>query len=265
MKKLKVLGVAAAAIGMFSLTSCLGKGENTQTIYGLGRVEFSMDAFGNVVTDDYGSVAYSPSFAGLNVGDFVMYYGTLNYDTQPSNRYMTVDVEQNGFARLSRWYSDSQLTDKEVVLPNESTITQASFAIIYAAVSTELAGNFIHSADQHVFISTAYKDIPNDREFSYQLSYDGNMTTTNSDGRKVYDLYLRAIVTEEGDNVENNYSYTEVFDLTQFLSRATQIARSEGDDRIYLRLNYPSAFNADSTSITWTQTDPAAYPVLAEQ
>ena len=98
MKKLKVLGVAAAAVGMISLTSCLGDGKNTSTVYGLGVVEFSMDAFGNVVTDDYGTVAYSPAFAGLNAGDYVVYTGMIDYDTQTSNKYMTVDVEQNGFA-----------------------------------------------------------------------------------------------------------------------------------------------------------------------
>ena len=264
MKKLKVLGVAAAAVGMISLTSCLGDGKNTSTVYGLGVVEFSMDAFGNVVTDDYGTVAYSPAFAGLNAGDYVVYTGMIDYDTQTSNKYMTVDVEQNGFARLSRWYSDPMQGDMKTPLPNEALVTEALFAQIYANLGTS-SGAFIHSANQNVFIQTAYKDIPNDRKFSYQLFYDADMETVGVDGRKVYDLYLRATVSDPGENVEANYSYTDVFDLNQFLSRATQIARSKGDERIYIRLNYANSFNADTTEVTYKQAEVAAYPVFQEQ
>ena len=110
-----------------------------------------------------------------------------------------------------------------------------------------------------------YKDIPNDRKFAYQLFYDADMETVGVDGRKVYDLYLRATVSDPGENVEANYSYTDVFDLNQFLSRATQIARSEGDERIYIRLNYANSFNADTTEVTYKQAEVAAYPVFQEQ
>ena len=177
---------------------------------------------------------------------------------------MTVDVEQNGFARLSRWYSDPMQGDMKTPLPNEALVTEALFAQIYANLGTS-SGAFIHSANQNVFIQTAYKDIPNDRKFAYQLFYDADMETVGVDGRKVYDLYLRATVSDPGENVEANYSYTDVFDLNQFLSRATQIARSEGDERIYIRLNYANSFNADTTEVTYKQAEVAAYPVFQEQ
>ena len=44
MKKLKVLGLAAIAAGMFSLTSCLDGGGNTSSGMALGYSTLSMDA-----------------------------------------------------------------------------------------------------------------------------------------------------------------------------------------------------------------------------
>lgn len=263
MRKLKVFGLAAAALGMVTLTSCLGDGGNTQTAMGYGVVDFDLNAFGNVVKDDYGTVLYSPAFAGLNVGDFVVYYATIDWDAQTSNNYITATVEQNGFARLDRYYSDSMKTDTAVVKPNESVITEAAF--IQTGVQTANGFDaYVLRANSHAFLTTAFKNVPSDREFSYELTYDGNLRPTQVEGNNVYDLYLRATVTDEGDNVESNYSYSFAFDLTSFLSRTIAQERSAGEDFVYVRLNYPNAFNSDSTKITWKQTDVAKFPIPKE-
>lgn len=263
MRNVTLYGLAAAAAGMLALTSCLGDGSNTQTAMGYGVVDFDMNAFGNVVKDDYGTVLYSTAFAGLNVGDFVMYYATIDWDAQTSSNYITATVDQNGFARLDRYYSDPIKTDTSKVLTNETTITEAAF--IQTGIQTSNGFDaYVLRANSHAFLTTAFQNVPSDREFSYELTYDGDLRPVQVEGNNVYDLYLRATVTDEGDNVESNYSYAFVFDLSSFLSRTIAQERAEGEDYVYVRLWYPKAFNSDSTQITWDKTDVAKFPIPQE-
>lgn len=263
MRKFKVYGLAAAALGMVTLTSCLGEGNNTQTMMGYGVVDFDLNAMGNVVKDDYGTVVYSPAFSGLTVGDFIVYYALIDRDAQTSTKYITATVEQNGFARLTNYYSVPEKTDTETVLPDEAAISEAAF-IQTGLQATGGYDAYILRANSHVFVATGFENIPSDRTFTFELTYDGDLLPTQVDANNVYDLYLRAKVKEKGSNVESGYSFTTVFDLTAFLSRTIAQERSAGREAVYVRLNYPYAFNSDSTQITWKQTDVAKFPVPVE-
>ena len=144
-------------------------------------------------------------------------------------------------------------------MPNEAAINEAAFIQTYSGNDV-----YVLRANSHAFIRAAFKETPSDREFFYELTYDGDLRPTQVGENNVYDLYLRATVMEEGDNVESSYSYDFVFDLSTFLSRTIAQERSAGENYVYVRLNYPNAFNSDSTQITWKQTDVAKFPIPSE-
>ena len=259
MKKLKVLGLAAIAAGMFSLTSCLDGSGNSSTGGGYGVVDLDMDVLGNVVKDDYGTKVYSTGFANLNPGDFVVYYCSIDWDTQPSNKYITATVGQGQVAKLDKWSTDSYITDTTIVMPNEMAISQSDF--IQTAI-----GNvpYILRANSHAFIATSFKNIPSDQTISYDLSYDGALEPVKVNDINVYDFYLRATKVGEGKKTEQDYTPVNVFDLRGFLDRAISKERAAGAQKVNVRVNYIKEFSKDSTSWEWGKSDVASFPIPSE-
>ena len=95
MKKLKVLGLAAIAAGMFSLTSCLDGGGNQQTIPNLfAIVDYSSTMKTLLYPSGFyplymSSIANDPTYSA---GDCVIANVQIDYDS-PDN----ANVSTNGF------------------------------------------------------------------------------------------------------------------------------------------------------------------------
>ena len=259
MKKLKVLGLAAFAAGMETLTSCLDGGGNTSTGGGYGVVDFDMNAMGNVVKDDYGTVVYSTGFSNLSQGDFVVYYSTIDWDNQPSDKYITATVGQGQAGKLDKWSTSPSLTDTSVVMSNEMAISEVGF--IQTAFGNEV---YALRANSHAFIASIFKNIPSDQTISYDLSYDGNLETVQENGVNVYDFFLRATKVGEGKKTEQDCPFTNVFDLNQFLYRAISKERSAGAKKVNVRVNFIKEFSKDSTSWVWGKSEIASFPIPSE-
>lgn len=259
MKKLKFLGLAAIAAGMVSLTSCLDGGGNSSTGGGFGVVDFDLDAMGNVVKDDYGTKVYSTGFANLNPGEYVMYYCSIDWDAQPSSKYITASVGQGQVAKFDKWSTDSYITDTASVLPNEIAMSKVGF------VQTPINNvPYVLRANSHVFVTSTLKNMPSDQVISYDLSYDGALEPVQVEGVNVYDFYLRATKVGEGKKTEQDIPVVNVFDFNSFLNRAISKERAAGAKVVNVRLNYIKEFSKDSTSWEWDKSDIAPFPIPSE-
>lgn len=94
MKKLKVLGLAAIAAGMFSLTSCLDGGGNTQQLSSYAIVDYSSTMRTLIYPLGYyplylSTVANDPTYSA---GDCVLANFTVDFDS-PEN----ANANTNGF------------------------------------------------------------------------------------------------------------------------------------------------------------------------
>lgn len=108
MKKLKVLGLAAIAAGMFSLTSCLDGGGNTQQLSSYAIVDYSSTMRTLIYPLGYyplylSTVANDPTYSA---GDCVLANFTVDFDSPEK-----ANANTNGFyvADRSSFFSISKI------------------------------------------------------------------------------------------------------------------------------------------------------------
>ncbi len=126
MKKLKVLGLAAIAAGMFSLTSCLDGGGNTQQLSSYAIVDYSSTMRTLIYPLGYyplylSTVANDPTYSA---GDCVLANFTVDFDS-PENAnantngfYVATGAASSPLAKYSLDFSplDSTALDNELLL-----------------------------------------------------------------------------------------------------------------------------------------------------
>lgn len=255
MKKLKALGLAAMAAGMFSLTSCLDGGGNTQSGSALGYATFNMDAGGIVVTDDFGSVVASGTFnTQLSGGEYVAYAYSVDWDSQTSNKYTVATV--SGINKFTEVYTQSSITDTTALLSNELPVQKLAVQM-YSV-------DYAFTANNHIFMSVYHEDVPSDMKTQYELSYDSSADPAIVGGKRVYDFYLRAMKIADGEKVKENVPFTNVYDLSQFLSRMRSVEKAAGNTSVNIRINYINKLGDDYSSSKKEQSDVISFIIPNE-
>ena len=126
MKKLKVLGLAAIAAGMFSLTSCLDGGGNTQQLSSYAIVDYSSTMRTLIYPLGYyplyvATIANDPTYSA---GDCVLANFTVDFDSADNANastngfYVATGAASSPLAEYDLNYSplDSMALDNELLL-----------------------------------------------------------------------------------------------------------------------------------------------------
>mgnify|MGYP000609324888 CR=1 FL=1 len=125
MKKLKVLGLAAIAAGMFSLTSCLDGGGNTQQLSSYAIVDYSSTMRTLIYPLGYyplyvATIANDPTYSA---GDCVLANFTVDFDSADNANastngfYVATGAASSPLAKYDLSYSplDSMALDNELL------------------------------------------------------------------------------------------------------------------------------------------------------
>lgn len=262
MKKLKVLGLAAVAAGMFSLTSCLDGGSNTQTIPDLfAIVDYSSSSMNKLlypVGYPYSSMPlYIASIANdveYSAGDCVLSYVQLDYDSPDNanaatNGYYVATGEAS--SPLTPYYLDFAPLDS-TALTDELLLSDSGCGLLVSPNHKKLI--FI---PQFASVLTDQKNT-----YTVTMDYDQEPETVDYTDR-VYTLCLRAQKREEGKAPTlNNIIDPIAVEASQFYSMLKSKESAAGKDVVSFRVKYPLTFNADSTKIaTWGYSDISQFSI----
>ena len=221
MKKLKVLGLAAIAAGMFSLTSCLDGGGNTQQL------------------SSYAIVDYSSTMRTLiyPLGYYPLYVATIA-NASTNGFYVATGAASSPLAKYDLSYSplDSMALDNELLLSGSES------ALLFS-------NNY-----KRIVVIPTFTSVLTDQKNTYIMSMDSNQEPETVDGTdRVYTLCLRAQKREEGKapTISNAMDPIAVEGGTLY-SMLKGKESAAGKKIVSYRVKYPLTFNADSTKIaTW--------------
>lgn len=246
MKKLKVLGLAAMAASMFSLISCLDSGSNTSSGTVFGYAQYNTTAGRTIVSDDYGSAYASTSFdSQLSGGAYVSFYAEINYDEQTSSSYLAVTA--SSITKYPEYTLSSAMQDTTSLMTNETTIDAIS--LVTAGSSSDIYYAF--TANKHAFVGVTHADVPSDMDTDYEFFYNASIDPITVDGNRVYELYVRAIKTDEGDNTTTDLTVIGAYDLTYFLNRTLALEKNAGNSNIYFRFRYINSIDSETNTGTF--------------
>ena len=153
------------------------------------------------------------------------------------------------------WPLDSQWTDTTKVLKNEVLTESLLKRNAYIRGRLFLWSNHTETESQ---------------QDSFMMSYDPEKMYTAENGKRIYNLYLRAIkkVTEkeEGSEGEEGTEPTEeektvkvlitnAFNIEEFYNKAKAFEEENGEKEVAIAINYASAYNKDTTACLWSVTD----------
>ena len=239
------------------LTSCLG-GSNISEGVGYGVLDWGgSTGMIPVLKSSYGFFSGSSVMSLFNTGAMEMggcyaYYYRIDYD-QPENSssiveangYQTVTILNYG--ELSKYSVIPHINDITQVLPDEIPLVKACNGLDYV-----LGYLFLSHTVNH----------PEDWKLTWEMSYDYSTLTTPTEenGKRYYELYIRARVESKSDktsNIQNDYS--NVYSMGDFFTLAASNERtllgtsySESNSQFNIRFNFVSDLNEETNSITWS-------------
>ena len=243
-------------LSVFFLTSCL-EGSNVREEIGYGLLDWGgSNGMTPVLKSSMGyfsgaSVISLVNNGSMDIGSCYAYYYRIDYD-QPENSASIVDL--NGYqtvtildyGELSKYYVSPYLSDITQILPSEMPIMKACNGLDYV-----LGYLFISHTVSH----------PEDWKLTWEMSYDYAtlMTPMEGNGKRYYDLYLRARVQTPGEKTSKvEIPYTNVYYMGDFLSLAASNERSmlggsysENSSQFTVRFNYVSEFDEEMNTMTW--------------
>lgn len=246
MKKLKVLGLAAIAAGMFSLTSCLDGGGNTQQLSSYAIVDYSSTMRTLIYPLGYyplyvATIANDPTYSA---GDCVLANFTVDFDS-PENAsastngfYVATGVATSPLARYDLDFSPLDST----VLDNELLLSGSESALLFS-------NNY-----KKIVVIPTFASILTDQKNTYNISMDYDQEPETVDGtERVYTLCIRAQKQEEGKapTISNAMDPIAV-EGGPLYSMLKSKESAAGKKLVSYRVKYPLTFNSDSTKIaTW--------------
>ena len=256
------LYVSGLFLSVIWMTSCM-KGSNVSEGIACGVVGTSSKNYSIVLKTSWEDL-YSTTInsTGLFEGDCCIFqyrYDADSPENSPSaiaaNGYYTISILN--IDKVQKYYL-SPVNNISTILPNEVPLMRGYDY-----------GDFI---ENHLFI-THLVNQPSDMELNWTLSGDeSTMPTIDGDSRRYYDLYIRATVKKEGDNVKTDKYYTIAYYMYNYLSAAASKEKSllgnsysASSSNFTLRFNYVSALDEETNTITWqsdSQDVPIAYFLL---
>ncbi len=227
MKSFRIIEVAVFITGLIMFTSCLGSSEGSSSGAGFGYASLKKDV-GIVVTDDFGSAIVSEAFNVLNGGEYVSYYGVVDWGAQTSTDYTIAMISK--LERYPEIPTYITITDSTTVLSQELPIDH-----IFVNQINEL---YVLTANKHMFMVATHKNVPSDIKTDYYFSYDDNVEPSIVGNVRVYDFYLRAVKVADGTKVSTDTSIMGAYDLSTFLNQKRPVEKTLGNLAVNIRIHY---------------------------
>lgn len=262
MKKLKFLGMAAAAAGMVLLTSCMD-GNNEQTGPGAGIVDTSSKSFKRLI---YMGDNFFPLYVSriandmaIEDGSFILFNYTINGD-QPenvnsaANGYMVAALNDEPFVIKDGFSSQSMLQDTTKTMEKE-----------LLAISVQFSSPVKSDRYEKMVVAPIFKEALTEQKNEYYLSW--SQTPEVIENNRVYTMFVRSVKKEDGKAPTlNNWGEYRAFDVMSFMSMAKSQEKAADKKQINLRIAYASKFNSDSTKVTeWGKSEIYSIPILEEK
>lgn len=256
MKKLKVLGLAAIAAGMVTLTSCLDGGGNSHTLQVYGVIDYSSTFKPLLYTG--GDILYMSNVASdpnFSAGDCVAAYATVDLDS-PEN----ANVSTNGYyvatgpvASIGKG-NFSFATLDSTALSDELLVSNVGMWPLIKSVNY-----------RKILAIPQFETALTEQKNSYRLTfdYDQEPVTVNSTER-VYTLCLRCQKLEDGKApTVNGAADIKAFDAEQFYSTVKSRESAAGKKIASFQIKYAKGFNSDSTKVTtWGTSDIVQFSIV---
>lgn len=229
---------------LIGLTACIGDEAGTIYYYRWGVVQDQPMRCIHTVDDQGNSFVISSSDfenqAEWKAGDCCAVEFKTNFVGTLADGVYRAEILR--LDTITVWPVQDQLTDTTQCLANEQFVTLHFGRSLYVAdrffVETQHAN---HQADQH--------DL-------FDLSYDPHQTVeVDSTGQRTYNLFLR-VRSLPGTGDSTKWVKASAFRLDDFLRQVRPLETQQGQSTIRFRLNYPTALQADSTSLVWSKTEP---------
>ena len=168
-----------------------------------------------------------------------------NYpDNIQTNGYCVISIKE--YTSIPLFYIKSTLTDTTEILDEEIAVLVPS-------------DGFPYYVNKHLFL-TQVTAANVTSELRWDLSYDyiTMAPSVDSDGKRYYDLYIRATRVNDGETIASNRQFFNAYYIDTYLENSAKIEKellgSKFDPNIStitLRFNYVSEIDNSNSKITW--------------
>ncbi|MDR1258196.1 MAG: hypothetical protein LBK65_02795 [Tannerellaceae bacterium] len=255
MKTLSFCGLFSACILM--LSSCLEGGSNEQSQSGVcGIIRFDMKTMKTVIdAPGYPYSFYDPQieYLGFSDNDCILFSYNVNYSDEINTNYQTTGIVQGSISNVSlidQWRCISEVINDSVsLIENEQPIAYA--------VSTN-GPSFYYS--ERLFLTSDFERNTEQRT-SWYLYYEPELPTKEVEGKVVYSLFLRAVMTAQGKAPLVQGSVINVYNTGNFFGETTRIEKEKGKSEVNFQIHYINDIGEDRSSFTWVKSDVLSIPI----
>ena len=249
------LYLAGFCLSVFCLTSCM-KGSNEWEGIVFGVLDFSVKGGAFVLKTSSGDL-YSPSLksfmdeGSMKLYDCYIILCRLNSDLPENapnvvaaNGFQTISILQ--YEAIPKYGLSTSMLSTSTPLPNEVPVSK----VIESS-------DFV---DRYLFMVHVVS-IPEDWELSWSLSYDftSMMPTKDENGKRYYDLYVRATIKNESTKTQKvDMLFVNVYDIGSYFSTAATLEKisqesnyNENTSSFTVRFFYASSIDEETNTITW--------------
>lgn len=241
------------------LTACMGESGDKATYfrYGIVRTQPSLHLF-TTNTDGNDLLITAPeldAFGDLVAGD--CFQVEFKADRSNEGTSQLTEAEILRIDPIARWTARSPLTDTAAVDTTERFIGLRDF-------SRSLL------IEKHFFVIAEHSNYKEGQVNTFDISFNPEKekmpetepeegseetTPTEVDNRIIYNLFLRFHKEEGKDSLTvKTWKETNAFLLGDVIKDATDRYLMQDKDTLFIRFNYPTGFNSDTTRMVWTQT-----------
>jgi hypothetical protein len=249
MKKLFLGGFLPLCV--FMLSSCLEGGSNERSQSGIpGIIRFDTKIMRTVISaPEFGSFYfYDPQLETLGFvdGDCVLFGYTVDFSAEINSNYQNTGIIQgtvSSIGIIDQYPCHSSLVhDTAMLIENERPIAYA--------VSTN--GYSFYFSDK-LFLTSDFSQ-NTDQKTSWLLYYDGELPTKTVEGKTVYTLFLRAVMTDSDKAPIINTSVINVFNAGFFFDEIMHIEKNQGNTDVYFQIQHIRDIKTDG-AFTWEHSD----------
>lgn len=254
MKKLKFLGVVAMATVL--LTSCLDGGNNEQQYESYAVVKMSTKSFKMLAYENSSPLPiYHSQLEGLNEGQCIRAFQKINFDdpiNSAGNDYYTASEFQ---------YVKITTGNVLPVLEDTTAVKEKEIPVLDAALIPQL-GTYIEGM---LFVATSHPNSETDQQTEVVLSYNRGSEVEEVNGKRVYNLFLRAQKLTDGKNSTGNITAETAFPMSSFFSYASSIEKGKSQEYVHFRFNYIKEIDKDTKKAVWASTQVIDYPIPTKE
>lgn len=241
--KEKGLYVVLMILGLL-LTSCLGDTHTRITMGVQEAVYQSLSSKGFRVSD--GRFLYGSNL-GVTADDGDCFLIEYSFDAADSDLKgsdsLAIEMEAQP-VEVSLWSLSEEMTDTLAVLDGE-------------VLTKSLLGRKAYIAGR-LFLWSNHSEVSGQQD-SFMISYDPENMCREEDGKRIYNLYLRAVKTASASDEESTSTETvlktNAFDIEAFFLKAKEREIAMGETELTLGIRYASAYNKDTTECVWSTAE----------